>query len=82
MRQMKNKSQDYFNYCLNAYETEYQRCFNSLISEKGKNASDKMKDEVDKEAQKSAIRVAIIDSLKKFEDAPVKEHPRIFLSYL
>lgn len=73
MRQMKNKSQDYFSYCLNAYEAEYQRCFDSLISNKGDKASDKMKDEVDKEAQKSAIRVAIIDSLKQFEDAPVKE---------
>ncbi len=70
---MKNKSQDYFSYCLNAYETEYQRCFDSLIGEKGDKASDKMKDEVDKEAQKSAIRVAIIDGLKQFEDAPVKE---------
>ena len=70
---MKNNSQNYFDYCLNAYETEYQRCFDSLVSEKGDKASDKVKDDIDKEAQKSAIRVAIIDSLKRFEDAPVKE---------
>ncbi len=70
---MESNTQDCFGYCLNVYENEYRRCSKSLIDAKNGNMPDNVKEEIDKEAQKSAIRVAIIDSLKHFQDAPVKE---------
>lgn len=70
---MENNKNEYFKYCLKEYEKEYKRFSNHFLKKKGDNVSNKCKDEIDKEAQKSAIRVAIINSLKEFKGASVKE---------
>ena len=68
---MENK---YYKYCLNTYQEEYSRCFEALKTEQGKNAlSTKQEEEFDREAQKSAIRIAITKALHKFPDEPVAE---------
>ena len=68
---MENK---YYKYCLNTYQEEYSRCFEALKTEHGKNApSTKQEEEFDREAQKSAIRIAITKALRKFPDEPVAE---------
>ena len=68
---MENK---YYTYCLNTYQNEYSRCFDALKSEPKRDViSEKLSEEFDREAQKSAIRIAITKALRKFPDEPVAE---------
>lgn len=67
---MKN---DYFDFCLSAYEAEYSECLNTLSRSRKKTMSEELKDRFEKEAQKSAIRVAITKSLRHFPGVPVDE---------
>ena len=67
---MENK---YYKYCLNTYQREYSRCFDALKAEHIGNVSDKLAKEFDREAQKSAIRIAITMALRKYPDEPVAE---------
>ncbi len=67
---MENK---YYKYCLNTYQSEYSRCFDALKAEHKGNAFDKLAEEFDREAQKSAIRIAITKALRKYPDEPVAE---------
>ena len=65
---------EYYKYCLNTYQNEYSRCFEGLKSEhKNGCVSEKLAEEFDREAQKSAIRIAITKALRKFPDEPVAE---------
>ena len=64
----------YYEYCLNAYQNEYLHRFEALKSEhKGNTISDKIAEEFDREAQKSAIRTAITNALRKYPDEPIAE---------
>lgn len=68
---MKNK---YYKYCLSTYQKEYSRCFDALKTEhKNDKVSDKLVEEFDREAQKSAIRIAITKALQKYPEEPVAE---------
>ena len=68
---MENK---YYKYCLNTYQDEYSRCFDALKLEHKRDViSEKLSEEFDREAQKSAIRIAITKALRKFPDEPVAE---------
>ena len=63
----------YYRYCLNTYQNEYSRCFDALkVDYKGR-ISDKLAEEFDREAQKSAIRIAITKALRMYPDEPVAE---------
>lgn len=63
----------YYEYCLSTYQNEYSRCFDALKAEYKGNVSDKLAEEFDREAQKSAIRIAITKALRKYPDEPVAE---------
>ncbi len=68
---MENK---YYQYCLDTYQAEYNRHFEALKAEhKNGKISDKLVDEFDREAQKSAIRLAITKALREFPNEPVAE---------
>ncbi len=68
---MENK---YYQYCLDTYQAEYNRHFEALKAEhKNGKVSDKLLDEFDREAQKSAIRLAITKALREFPNEPVAE---------
>lgn len=65
---------DYYKFCLTTYQKEYRRCFASLKKEfKGKNISEKTVDDWDKESQKSAIRVSVIEGLRQIDNPDVEE---------
>lgn len=64
----------YYKFCLDSYQKEYNRCFEALKAEHKKGTvSDKLIEEYDREAQKSAIRLAITKALRKYPDEPVAE---------
>lgn len=64
----------YYKYCLNTYQNEYSRCFDALKAEhKNGKVSDKLVEEFDRDAQKSAIRIAITKALREYPDEPVAE---------
>ena len=68
---MENK---YYRYCLTTYQTEYSRCFDELqANHKNGTISEKMSEEFDREAQKSAIRISITKALRQYPDEPVAE---------
>ena len=68
---MENK---YYKYCLTTYQNEYSRCFDELkANHKNGSISEKLSEEFDREAQKSAIRIAITKALRKYPDEPVAE---------
>ena len=67
---MKNK---YYQYCLRTYQNEYTRCFEELKAEHKSPVSYKLAEDFDREAQKSAIRIAITKALRQFPDEPVAE---------
>lgn len=68
---MENK---YYKFCLTTYQDEYSRCFNELkANHKNGSVSEKLSEEFDREAQKSAIRIAITKALRKYPDEPVAE---------
>ena len=61
---MENK---YYKYCLTTYQNEYSRCFDELkANHKNGSISEKLSEEFDREAQKSAIRIAITKALRKY----------------
>ena len=62
-----------YQFCRDSYQDEYNRCFEALKAEHNGKVSDKLADEFDREAQKSAIRLAITNALRKFPDEPVAE---------
>lgn len=67
---MENK---YYQYCLSTYQNEYTRCFEELKAEYKSPVSYKLAEDFDREAQKSAIRIAITKALRQFPDEPVAE---------
>ena len=67
---MENK---YYQYCLSTYQNEYTRCFEELKAEHKFPVSYKLAEDFDREAQKSAIRIAITKALRQFPDEPVAE---------
>lgn len=63
---------DHYKFCLNAYKTEYARSYRILIKEyKGREVPASKVDNFDREAQKSAIRIAITKALREFPNEPV-----------
>lgn len=62
-----------YQFCRDSYQDEYNRCFEALKAEHNGKVSDKLADEFDREAQKSAIRLAITNALRKFPNEPVAE---------
>lgn len=65
---------DCYKFCLNAYRTEYSRSLRQLKKEHdGKKVSETMLDDLDREAQKSAIRISITKALRQFPEEPVAE---------
>lgn len=67
---MENK---YYKYCLTTYQEEYIRCFEKLKEEHKSPISNKVAEEFDREAQKTAIRITITKALRKYPDEPVAE---------
>ena len=68
---MENK---YYQYCLDTYQEEYTNHLEALkAGHNGGKVSDKLADEFDREAQKSAIRLAITKALRKFPNESVAE---------
>ena len=67
-------SNDYYKFCLNVYRNEYTRSIRTLKKEyKGHVLSEKKMDDFDREAQKSAIRIAITKALREYPNEPVTE---------
>lgn len=65
---------EFFEYCLSLYDKEYQRCSQNLMTRRGTAAlSSKIREDIDKEAQKSAIRVTIISCLRAFPNVAVSD---------
>jgi len=65
---------DYYDFCLSSYKNEYKRFIKQLEKEHlGKEISENIYDEWDKQAQKSAIRTTIIKGLREFENPSVSE---------
>ena len=62
-----------YQFCLDSYQEEYNRCFESLKAEHKGRVSSKLSEEFDREAQKSAIRLAITNALRTFPNKPVAE---------
>ena len=67
---MENK---YYKFCLNTYQDEYSRCFDALKSKRKGAISQKLTEKYDREAQKSAIRIALTKALRKYPDEPVAD---------
>ena len=64
----------YYKFCLSAYKNEYSRSFRELTKGyKGRKVSEKKKEAIDREAQKSAIRIAITKALEEFPDEPIAD---------
>lgn len=64
---------EYYQFCLDSYQEEYNRCFDTLEAEHKGKVSSKLVDEFDREAQKSAIRLSITNALRTFPNEPVAE---------
>ena len=62
-----------YQFCLDSYQEEYNRCFEALKAERHGRVSKKQADKFDREAQKSAIRIAITSALHQFPNEPVAE---------
>ena len=61
-----------YKFCLNAYKNEYARSFRTLTKGyKDREVPESKLDDFDREAQKSAIRIAITKALREFPDEPV-----------
>lgn len=68
---MENK---YYDYCLSTYKNEYFRCLDALKSKrKNRIESNQISEQLDREAQKSAIRITITNALRNFPDEPIAE---------
>ena len=65
---------DHYKFCLNAYRTEYSRSYRALTKEyRSREIPESKADDFDREAQKSAIRIAITKALREFPDEPVAD---------
>ena len=67
-------NEDTYKFCLKAYRQTYTASLKKLEKAHGNKAiSDKVRDKYDREAQKTAIRIAITKALQTFPDEPVAE---------
>lgn len=65
---------NYYQFCLDAYQEEYNNRFEALCGQCNNQIQiNRKKDEFDREAQKSAIRIAITKALSRFPKEPVAE---------
>ncbi len=65
---------DYYKYCLSAYQKEYNRCYKQLQKTfNGRTNLEKKQEEWSKEAQKAAIRVAVMKGLNEIENPSISE---------
>lgn len=65
---------EYYDYCLTAYKSAYSKAYKAMMSEyEGKNVTEKMSDEFDRESQKMAIRTAMVKALRQYPNTPVSE---------
>lgn len=64
---------DYYQYCLQTYQDEYNLCLNNLKAQHKGKLSDKIEDDFDREAQKTAIRLAFTKALHECQDVPVAD---------
>ena len=63
-----------YKFCLSAYKNEYSRSLRELTKGyKGRKVSEKKQEDFDREAQKSAIRIAITKALQEFPEEPVAD---------
>ena len=67
---MKN---NYYDFCLHSYKAEYDKCLDGLKSKKSGHISEKILNALDREAQKTAIRVSFTQALNKFPNVGVAE---------
>lgn len=64
---------DYYQYCLQTYQDEYNLCLNNLKAQHKGKLSDKIEDDFDREAQKTAIRLAFTKALHECQNVPVAD---------
>lgn len=69
----KKKITNYYDFCVQAYQTEYDKSLNELKSKASGEISEKKLDEFDREAQKAAIRIAFQHALSTFPNEHVAE---------
>lgn len=63
-----------YKFCLNAYKSEYNRSLKGLMKGyKGRELPEKKQEDFDRDAQKSAIRIAITKALQEFPEDPVAD---------
>ena len=63
-----------YRFCLKAYKTAYSRSLSTLTQKQtGRGVPESKMDGFDREAQKSAIRIAFTKALREFPDEPVAE---------
>ena len=63
-----------YKFCLATYKSTYKHSLHTLTEKcKGRDISEKKMDDFDREAQKTAIRIAITKALQKFPEEPVAE---------
>ncbi|MGM9809488.1 MAG: BsaWI family type II restriction enzyme [Paludibacteraceae bacterium] len=63
----------YYQFCLDTYQEEYNRCFQACENEHKGDISPKLYDDFDRDAQKSAIRLTFVKALKKFPNQSVAD---------
>lgn len=66
-------SNEYYDFCRDAYKAEYDKSMTELKSRISSNITDNKLDELDREAQKAAIRIAFTKALKHFHNEHVAE---------
>lgn len=68
------KTEDYYSFCLSTYKSVYTKAVKALVKDYGgKDISDKMSDELDRESQKTAIRTTMVKALEKYPCIPVAD---------
>lgn len=67
-------SEEYYKYCLATYKKAYAQTYKTIEKgHRGKNVTGEMSDRFDREAQKAAIRTAMLQGLKQYPDVSVEE---------
>ena len=67
------KVNKYYDFCLETYRAEYDKYLEELMSNFSSKISDKKLEELDREAQKAAIRISFTKALAKFPNEHVAE---------
>lgn len=67
------KVNNYYDFCLDSYRAEYDKRFEEMKLCLSSKISDKKLDELDREAQKAAIRISFTMALAEFPNEPVAE---------